>query len=268
MTKQLIKLTVSCFTAMVMALAAGKTLAQSVVAEVAAATKGPVGGIFIRTRAPTLGPVSNVRFDPVSKAIVSDGWRYSLPVSTEEASEVFKVISSQNFLAADVSTKGEARIFGLAQTGRVANRMLVADLLLGDIAKGFGYFAPLYRTANGYQPRQYNPIGFQRFAVFFVFNSAAWRIENGQLISEPAKLEGVGAPFVAKPDGTRSFDFAAIDRKVQDAAITDNINHMVANESYYRRERVVRDMQAYADLAQLAIEMKSQSIDIGSLIKP
>lgn len=254
---------------MAMLLLFSPSYAQSVVAEVAAATKNsPPGGIFIRTKAPTLGLASNVYFDKASKAIISDAWRYSLPVSVEEAGEVLNVIARQNFLAADVSTKGEARVFGLAQTGRVANRMLVADLLLGDIGKGFGYFAPLYRTANDYQPRQYNPIGPQRFAVFFVFNSAAWRIENGVLISEPAKLEGVGAPFVARPDGTRTFDFSAMERKVQDAAITENINHIVTNESYYRRERVVRDMQAYADLAQLAVELKHQSIDITSLIKP
>jgi hypothetical protein len=145
--------------------------------------------------------------------------------------------------------------------------MLIADLLLGDIAKGYGYFAPIYRTAQDYKPKQYNPTGRQQFAVFFVFASEAWKIDGKTLVSQASKLEALGVPTIRQPDGTRRFDFELLRQNVQDEAIAENTKHIASNEAYYRRERAVRDMQAFSDLAQLARELRQQSVDIAGLIK-
>jgi hypothetical protein len=243
-------------------------LAQDTGAAVGAATGGAApGGIFLRTRAPSLAPVRNLRYDAAAKAISTDDWVYPLPVSPSEADEIFRLVAKQDFLAADVSTRGDAALFGLSREGKIANRMLIADLLLGDIAKGYGYFAPIYRTAQDYKPKQYNPTGRQQFAVFFVFASEAWRVDGKTLVSQPNKLEAIGVPTIRQPDGTRRFDFEALKRNIQDDAIAENTRHITANEAYYRRERAVRDMQSFADVAQLARELRQQSIDIAGLLK-
>jgi len=236
---------------------------------VGAATGGSApGGIFLQTRAPTLSPVKNLRYDSAARSVVTDDWTYVLPVSPSRAAEILRVIAKQDFLAADVSTVGDAALFGLQREGEVANRMLIADLLLGDIAKGYGYFAPIYKTAEGYKPRQYNPIGRQQFAVFFVFVSQSWQIDAGRLTSKSGKLEVVQTPTIRQADGTRRFDFDALKKNVVDDAIAENARHILAHEDYYRRERAIRDMQAFADVAQLARELRQQSIDIGGLVKP
>lgn len=241
---------------------------QDSAAAVGAATGGSApGGIFIRTRAPSLQPVKNLRYDSATKTVVTDDWRYPLPVSSVEANEIFTVVAKQDFLAADVSTRGDLALFGLPAGSKVANRMLIADLILGDIGKGFGYFAPIYKTAGDYKPKQYNVLSKQQFVVFFIFTSNAWKIEGSSLLSQPAKLEAVGAPTIRQPDGTRRFDFDAIKRNIQEDAIAANTKHIVENEEFYRRERAVRDLQSYADLAQLARELRQQGVDIAGLIK-
>ena len=137
-----------------------QAFAQDTAAAVGAATGGAApGGIFLRTRTPSLAPVKNLRYDATAKSISTDEWVYPLPVSPPAVAEIFRLVAKQDFLAADVSTTGDAALFGLSLDGKVANRMLIADLLLGDIAKGYGYFAPIYRTAQDYKPKQYNPIG-------------------------------------------------------------------------------------------------------------
>jgi hypothetical protein len=203
----------------------------------------------------------------VNKAITSDDWVYPLPITASEAIEIFELVAKQDFLAADISTRGDAALFGLSRDGKVANRMLIADLLLGDIAKGYGYFAPIYRIAQDYKPKQYNPTGRQQFAVFFVFASESWRVDGKTLVSLPSKLESIGIPTIRQPDGTRRFDYESLKRDVKDEAITENSKHITTNEAYYRRERAIRDMQFYSDVAQLARDLRQQSIDIASLIK-
>jgi len=236
---------------------------------VGAATGGSApGGIFLQTRAPVLSPVKNLRYDSAARAIVTDDWTYVLPVPPARAAEIMKVIAKQDFLAADVSTVGDAALFGLTRNSEVANRMLIADLLLGDIAKGYGYFAPIYKTAEGYKPRQYNPIGRQQFAVFFVFVSQSWQIDAGRLTSKAGKLEVIQTPTIRQADGTRRFDFDALKKSVVDDAIAENARHILAHEDYYRRERAVRDMQSFADVAQLARELRQQSVDISGLVNP
>jgi len=236
---------------------------------VAAATGGSApGGIFLRTRSPTLPLLKNLRFDPLARAVSTDDWTYILPVSSAKAAEIMKVVANQDFLAADVSTVGDAALFGLPRNGEVADRMLIADLILGDIAKGYGYFAPIYKTAEGYKPRQYNPTGRQQFAVFFVFASQGWQVDGGRLVSKVEKLEVVQTPTIRQPDGTRRFDFDALKRNIQDDAIAENAKHILAHEDYYRRERAVRDMQSFADVAQLARELRQQSVNVATLISP
>lgn len=249
------------------ALGHGLATAQGTAAGVGAATGGAApGGVFVQTRATTLPPARNPRYEAAAHAIVTDDWTYRLPVSLPEAKEIFAVISKQDFLAADVTPRGEAFFFGLPRDSKVAARMLVTDLLLGDIAKGIGYFAPLYRTALDYKPRQHNVISAQQFAVIFVFTSDTWRIDGIALVSVPRKLEVLSVPTIRQPDGRRRFDFDAMKRNIEDSAIAENARHIVANEDYYRRERAVRDVQAYSDVAQLARELRQQSVAIGSLL--
>lgn len=241
---------------------------QSTAESVGAATGGAApGGIFIRTRAPSLPAIKNVRYDVDLKAIVTDDWSYPLPVSSAEARDIFSVVAKQDFLAADVSTRGELAVFGLPPDSKVASRMLIADLLLGDIGKGIGYFAPIYKTAADYKPKQYNVLTRRPFVVFFVFTSNTWLVDGKTLVSQPAKLESVGAPTQRQADGTRRFDFDAMKRNAQDDDIAANSKHIMENEAYYRRERAVRDVQSYADLAQLARELRQQGVAVAALIK-
>jgi hypothetical protein len=233
---------------------------------VSGATGGAApGGVFIRTRAPSLGPARNVHFDAATNSIKSDQWTFPLQVSIAEVKEIFDLAAKQDFLAVDITTRSDAQLFGLSRDGKVAKQMLVTDLLLGDIAKGYGYFAPLYKTAGDFKPQRYNLLSRQQFAVIFVFMSAGWRIDGSRLLSESAKLEVLGVPTLAQRDGTRRFDLDAMKREVRDASITENARHIMENEAYYRQERVVRDMQAYADIAQLARELLKQNVDLAGL---
>lgn len=178
----------------------------------------------------------------------------------------FDLAAKQDFLAVDITTRSDAQLFGLSRDGKVAKQMLVTDLLLGDIAKGYGYFAPLYKTAGDFKPQRYNLLSRQQFAVIFVFTSAAWRIDGSRLLSEPAKLEVLSVPTLAQRDGTRRFDLDAMKREVRDDSITENARHIMENEAYYRQERAVRDRhQAYADIAQLARELLKQNADFAGL---
>ncbi|SHN31487.1 hypothetical protein [Rhizobacter sp. OV335] len=86
------------------------------------------------------------------------------------------------------------------------------------------------------------------------------------LASQPSRLEAIGVPTIRQPDGTRRFDFEALKRNIQDDAIAENSKHITANEAYYRRERAVRDMQSFSDIAQLARELRQQSVDVAGLM--
>ncbi len=86
-------------------------------------------------------------------------------------------------------------------------------------------------------------------------------------MSRPSGLEALSVPTIRQPDGTRRFDFESLKKNVQDEAIAENTRHIMANEAYYRRERAVRDLQTYADVAQLARELRQQSVDIARFIR-
>ena len=138
-------------------------------------------------------------------------------------------------------------------------------MILGDIGKGWGYFAPLYQTANNYEPKIWEPSA-RAFSVFFYFQVASFGVENKLLIAKPAALAGFSMPTVRQRDGNRLFDMPAVAKGVKDEAIEANTQHIMQNEIYYRREPAVRDVQAYAELLQIARDALSVGVKLDGII--
>ena len=76
-----------------------QAFAQDTAAAVGAATGGAApGGIFLRTRTPSLAPVKNLRYDATAKSISTDEWVYPLPVSPPAVAEIFRLVAKQDSL--------------------------------------------------------------------------------------------------------------------------------------------------------------------------
>lgn len=240
---------------------------SNMVSEVSGATKGVApGGIFVSTsKQPLLASFNNLRFDAEKRQLRTDDWTYPVNVSQGEVQMIFKLAKQQNFLAADVNTKGDTNLFGIPEDSRIAKRLVIADMILGDIGKGWGYFAPLYQTANNYQPKIWEPSA-RGFSVFFYFQVAQFNIENKILMAKPAALAGFSIPTIRQRGGTRLFDMPAVGKGIKDEAIEANTQHIMQNESYYRREPAVRDVQIYAELLQIARDAMSAGVKLDEII--
>src|SRR5581483_450712 len=142
------------------------------------------GGILLDTAGQQSVSAANVKYIAADNSFASATWKYRLPVSPREAYDIFQSINHSDTIALDITTTGGSSSFSLARDSKVARRMIVADAFLGDIAKGFGYFKPLYNYADGYEPVPYTPShSGPRFAVFFAFKPNAFTVANGVLSS-------------------------------------------------------------------------------------
>jgi hypothetical protein len=227
---------------------------------------GGNGGIELGSNGPQSISVANFHYDLATNTFNAGDWRYHPSISVSETYDLFQAVGANDVITVDVSPLGNATASGLPRSSKVTKRMIVADLLLGDITKGFGYITPLYRLANDYVPLPYETrAGSQRFVEYYVFTPARFVVTNGVLTSPGRTVKGVSAPVVVHSDGTRSVDTAAAAAGTENPAIKRNMAHVLTNIDYYFNERVVQEMAKYAEVAEFARVLKKNGVRLDDI---
>lgn len=224
------------------------------------------GGIELGSNGPQTLETSGFRYDLATNTFSAGRWRYHPRTSPTETYDLFQAIRTTGDISLDISPSGVALAAGLPATSRVLHRMIVADILLGDITKGFGYITPLYKLPDNFVPAPYvTRPGEQRFQEYYIFTPARFTVVNGTLTAPGQTMRGVSEPVKVAPDGSRTVDAAAQAAGAENPAIKQNMAHVLSHIDYYSRERVVREMFDYAETAEFARVLKTNGIDLQSI---
>lgn len=233
-----------------------------------AITEAKAGGIWLVGGGPQSVSVSGFHYDSNTNTFSAAGWQYHPNVNAREIYDIFQAIRGNNDIIQDITPAGNANISGVPLSSKVAKRMVVADILLGDITKGFHYITPLYRLANGYVPVPYTTRpGSQRFEENYLFVPGHFVVVNGVLEAPGPSIKGEDRPVKVQSDGTRSVDAAAVAAGVKDPAIEQNMAHVLANIDYYSKERVIKEMFQYAEIAEFARILKQNGVELDDIWK-
>lgn len=228
---------------------------------------GPAnGGIELGSNGRQILATTGFRYDPTTNTFSAAGWRYRPRTSPAETYDLFQAIRTTDEISLDVSPTGNATAAGLPAASKVLHRMIVADILLGDITKGFGYLTPLYKLPENYIPVPYvTRPGSQRFVEYYIFTPIRFAIVNGALTAPGQAMNGVIEPVKVAPDGSRTVDTAAQAAGAENPAIKQNMAHVLSHADYYGHERVVSEMFDYAETAEFARVLKDNGIDLESI---
>jgi hypothetical protein len=231
------------------------------------------GGIILDSNPDQSVAVKNVKYDQATNRFFADGWTYSPPVSRQELHDIFTGLGGADLIFLDIAapTRNSSTLLvdtvGVDKNSLVARRMTMADTFLGGmIAKGVHYLTPLYKMVGGYEPAPYdwtNGANGHQFAALFDFKPNPFTVVDGKLVSEGRVLTAFIVPVKVDSDGVRHFDFDALSAGVSDPGIKENDDHLLKNIDYYGKERVIRAMYAYAEVADFARLLRRAGINIG-----
>ena len=228
--------------------------------------KSVPGGVTLEGIAQGFGPFRQVSYSWADHSFrLGDGTRYPAPLPRADMKEIIRAIDQDEQLG--VSLAGEYIVYGkLNPEGELAMTLCLADKLLGSIVFGESSGAEFenYRLAEGFEPlrpaRQQSGV-----CVYFQFDGYRFGREHGDYRLEASNLDVMLIPVengARAADGGALPDFAAIRRGAVPAAYQHNADHLRAHISYYMRERMLRQVRAYGEVAAFARLLKQRGISL------
>ena len=232
------------------------------------------GGIVLEGVAAGLGRLDQVRYDTRFNAfIVDERAAYFMRVPPETVAVICRSIARDKKERLGVSLGAKMQLFygdGLKQffaDSALAWDLKMADHFLGDIVFAGNDWSARYKFADGYKPASNSSGNAWSGCVYFVFNAAEFAVENDEIKLRRSDLRVTLVPLSDKPapDGGFLPDYDAIPRGGVPQSFEQNAEHLGNNIGYYRRERLVGKMFAYAEVASFIRALKKAGFDLESL---
>jgi hypothetical protein len=190
---------------------------------------------------------------------------YASPVTFDELTDIFHAEAQHDEIGVSLG-RTEAVIYGpLNQNGPVATRLFLSDEFLGQLAFGSQAWVDYYRFPNGFEFRA--PKGDEGlFVVMFSFTNDGFTLQDNVLKSRGVNLVIRYIPLVYQ-DGSKalSLDLGRISAGVPQE-FRDNANELAQHFDYYRRERLVRSLLAYAEIVDFARLLRRSGVDLNQVL--
>lgn len=223
------------------------------------------GGVVLEGKAKGLGPITKIVFDGRSDAfIVNDNTVYFVRVPRKTVAMIVKAIAQDDNMGVSLSTP--PKVYGaLPKDSPVTWNLMLLDNFFGNIAFGTQRdWLTGYKFANNYQPREYRGDQDANAAAFFRFTGVEFQIKDQvyQIAQEAFEARSIPLQEATAADGgLLASDSGTVPREWQ-----ENLRHIADNISWYRHEKLVDQVFAYAELAAFIRAVKSQgNVDLNAL---
>lgn len=222
------------------------------------------GGITLEGDSSDLAFVKSAVYVARDNAIIlNDDVVYRSPVSSEEFSEIYSALAKDDKLGVTIGKEQHIVFGGLPRHGTVARKLKVADRFLGAIAMNNGdAYLPGYTFAPGYQNKFG---GYSRVMGYFNFHDYRFaQSATGELKRSNLDVSMTFIPLAAEKNaiGGNRPDLERISHNDVPADYVASMKHLQDNFGYYAREKIIRTVIAYGEVAAFLRSMKGKGITL------
>ncbi len=224
------------------------------------------GGIVLEGDGEGLGQLRSVRYIKEFNAFIMDEeYSYLVPVPASELASIFGAIQEQDEIAVSWGQKLEV-IGALHGEGAVIRNMFLADGFLAEFIAGRRAWTEYYKPAGGYQrrePKHARGVGF----YVFIFTNSGFHAAGTRVSSDGLSVTITVIPVKKTRYGAYEVNLGEIRRAQLSPEIGENAQHFADNFDHYRKERLVRAVLAYAEVADFGRLLKRLGVDLGEVLQ-
>ena len=228
------------------------------------------GGLTIEGEGADLSFVRSVKFLSKQNAfVINDDIVYIDPISSGEFLEIYRALQADDKLGVSLDTY--PRVFGaLNPQSKTAWNLLLTDRFLGNIGFGRIGFIGNGQTLTGYKwmpgHLDLSRWGLVSAHIVFTFRDFQFAsLADGELSRSNMSLDSTLVPASEKkgPDGKVFPDYESIAKgTVQSSGWVANLKNLQDNFSYYARERLLRTVIGYGEVASFVRAMKKNNVSL------
>jgi hypothetical protein len=190
---------------------------------------------------------------------------YPVPVALPELQDIFAAQQQRDEIG--VSTGFQtAFIYGpLAKDGLVSKHLFLADQFLGEFVFDLNDWTAYYSRPSGVTIDQAAP-GFGPLGGIFDFSNTGFAVKDGTVASTGTNLTLQIVPVLQYGNGIVLPDRARIDSGDIPDQFRKNGENLVQQFDFYRRERLVRAIISYAEVADFARLLRRNGVDLRQVL--
>jgi hypothetical protein len=199
--------------------------------------------------------------------VINDRLVYPVPVSFPELQDIFASEQQRDEIGVSTGFRN-AFIYGpLDKNGLVAQHLFLTDQFLGEFLFDLNYWTAYYRHPTGVTIDQ-PPNGFGPLGGIFQFSNTGFAVKEGIVSGTGTHLtlqiipiqQARNASDILVPDQSR---INAQDIPVQ---FRKNGENLVEQFDFYRRERLLRAIISYAEVADFARLLRRNGVDLREVL--
>jgi len=231
------------------------------------------GGITLQGKAKGIGRIKKVFYDSSEKRLMlNNKWVYEPPIHIKDTAAIFRSIAKNGDLGISLSSQSSrwAIVYGAMDIKEdVISNMVIADNFLGHITYAYRGLPWLqgYNLAKGYMPQKEKAKSVYS-GVTFIFNGYRFRKRGRRVVLSASKFLTVMVPLLVNKkgqDGGHLPDLKALKNSRMSKEHLANVSHLSKNFSYYMRERFMRVVHGYGEVAAFGRTLKDSGIDLNAL---
>lgn len=199
--------------------------------------------------------------------VINDRLVYPVPVSFPELHDIFAAQQQRDEMG--VSTGFEsAFLYGpLDKDGPVATHLFLTDQFLGEFVFDLGYWTAYYSRPSGVTIAK-APDGFGPLGGIFDFSNTGFAVKDGVVSGTGINLSLQIVPMQRSPYGNDFFvpDKSRIDAHDIPEQFRMNGENLMQQFDFYRRERLLRAVISYAEVADFARLLRRNGVDLRQVL--
>jgi hypothetical protein len=199
--------------------------------------------------------------------VINDRLVYPAPVSFPELQDIFSAEQQRDEIGVSTGFRS-AFIYGpLDKTGLVAKHLFLTDQFLGEFVFDLNYWTAYYKRPMG-MTIDPAPDGFGPLGGIFDFTNTGFAVKEGIVSGTGMDLTLQIIPIQRAQSGSDVFvpDQSRINAQDIPEQFRKNGQSLMQEFDFYRRERLLRAIISYAEVADFARLLRRNGVDLREVL--
>jgi hypothetical protein len=210
---------------------------------------------------------SVVLLKKIACIVINNRLVYPVPVSFPELQDIFAAEQQRDEIGVSTGFRN-AFIYGpLEKSGLVATHLFLTDQFLGEFVFDLNYWTAYYSRPSGVTVAQ-APEGFGPLGGIFDFSNTGFAVKEGVVSGTGMNLTLQIIPIQRAQYGSDVFvpDQSRINAQDIPDQFRKNGENLMQQFDFYRRERLLRAIISYAEVADFARLLRRNGVDLRQVL--
>ena len=199
--------------------------------------------------------------------VINERLVYPVPVSFPELQDIFAAEQQRDEIGVSTGFRN-AFIYGpLQRNGLVAKHLFLSDQFLGELVFDLNYWTAYYRRPSGVTIGP-APDGFGPLGGVFAFSNTGFAVKDGVVTGTGINLTLQIIPMQPARNAINIFvpDQSRINAQDIPDQFRKNGENLAQEFDFYQRERLIRAIISYAEVADFARLLRRNGVDLRQVL--